>query len=671
VRVAGVWARDGHDWQAAHGLTAAEVRRQDSERRAAGFLPADVAGYLDGGHERYAALWLKAAKGDDARLYVGVTAKRHKADGWGPLFEAKLRSVTLEVFLGLDGTPRYSGVMRKGTPDGIATWDDDEATHADRGLGDGLPVDVSLSFSRQYVEDAWAELLGWLSDSPWAGLYLRSQNPLLPHPERRYAGCFLKSAALDYTVAFGLSPEEQQRRGRELADQGYRPAALSVAAAGEGRTPVTASIWHRPVVPDEVKERLAKRQANAAVALLRLGQGEHVWPLLRHRPDPRLRSYLIHRLSPLGADARAVVKRLAEEPDVTVKRALLLCLEEFGPEQLPAAERDALVPTLLHWYQEAPDPGLHGAAEWLLRRWGQGDKLREIDKELATGKVEGPRHWYVNGQGQTLVLIDGGDFLMGSPRTEAGREGEAEGLVEMQHRRRIGRTFALATKEITVEQFLHFRKDHAYNKTYSPTPEHPVNIVAWYDAVAYCNWLSKKEGIPEDQWCYLPNDQGEFVPGMRMRPHYLSLTGYRLPTEAEWEFACRAGTVTSRYYGETEELLGQYACYTKNSQDKAMFLPASLKPNDLGLFDMLGNGLEWCQDGIFYYPRGVRGEPIADKEHTMDIEYKNGIQDRLRRVLRGGAFADRPRYMRSANRNRYAPAFRSDYIGLRPARTYR
>ena len=75
----------------------------------------------------------------------------------------------------------------------------------------------------------------------------------------------------------------------------------------------------------------------------------------------------------------------------------------------------------------------------------------------------------------------------------------------------------------------------------------------------------------------------------------LKRTGYRLPTEAEWEYACRAGTVTSRYYGVSVELLGKYAWYQANSQDHA-WPGGSLLPNDLGLFDMLGNVFEWVQD---------------------------------------------------------------------------
>ena len=93
---------------------------------------------------------------------------------------------------------------------------------------------------------------------------------------------------------------------------------------------------------DDKREKLAKRQANAAVALLRMNQPEKVWPLLKHCPDPRVRSYLIHRLSPLGADAAAIIKHLDEEPDVTIRRALLLSLGEFSEKELPPAARNSL-----------------------------------------------------------------------------------------------------------------------------------------------------------------------------------------------------------------------------------------------------------------------------------------------------------------------------------------
>ena len=90
---------------------------------------------------------------------------------------------------------------------------------------------------------------------------------------------------------------------------------------------------------DARREVLAKRQANAAVALLRMDQPEKAWPLLRHSPDPRVRTYLIHRLAPLDVDATTIAKRLEEEPDLTARRALLLGLGEFSEKQLPSSER--------------------------------------------------------------------------------------------------------------------------------------------------------------------------------------------------------------------------------------------------------------------------------------------------------------------------------------------
>src|SRR6202043_366575 len=103
------------------------------------------------------------------------------------------------------------------------------------------------------------------------------------------------------------------------------------------------------------------------------------------------------------------------------------------------------------------------------------------------------------------------------------------------------RNYAIAAKEVTVEQFLRFRNDHAYAKHSTPTLDCPVNMVTWYDAVAYCNWLSDQEGLER---CYEPNAQGAYAAGMKMKANYLQLTGYRLPTEAEWEYACRAQALT-------------------------------------------------------------------------------------------------------------------------------
>jgi serine/threonine protein kinase/formylglycine-generating enzyme required for sulfatase activity len=460
---------------------------------------------------------------------------------------------------------------------------------------------------------------------------------------------------------------------------------------------------------DGQRDKLAKQQANAAVALLRMNQPEKVWPLLKHSHDSRVRSYLIHRLSPLGADAGAMLKRFDEEPDISARRALLLSLGEFGDKELPPAARKTFLPKLQDIYRTESDPALHAAAEWLLRTWQQQAWLKQVNDEWAKDKEQRTKHlerirqllgkdnektppqWYVNGQGQTMVVIPGPvEFLMGSPPTEAVRSDE-----EKQHKKRIGRTFSLAAAPVTKEQFLRFWPGFRHNQFMRyPEPTCPIGGIVWYEAAAYCNWLSQQEGISEDQWCYETNAQrlshenvsaglmlllqrhplaaagasSYFLVDRRprvtaLRKNYLSLTGYRLPTEAEMEYATRAGALTSRYYGETEELLPKYAWYFENSRERTWPV-GSLKPNDFGLFDTHGNVYTWCQERYKGYPQS-KSEGEEDKEDIYSINTQEN------RVLRGGSFLNPASNVRCANRGWGVPTDRSFNVGLRPARTYR
>ena len=150
---------------------------------------------------------------------------------------------------------------------------------------------------------------------------------------------------------------------------------------------------------------------------------------------------------------------------------------------------------------------------------------------------------------------------------------------------------------------------------------------------------------------------------MRIPADVLVRTGYRLPTDAEWEYGCRSGTVTGRYYGLTTDLLGKYAWYQANSQERAWSC-GSLLPNDLGLFDMLGNMYEWCQD------RTDAARPMRKGLYYDIIQTSSNIIDKHPRVLRGGTFSLLPALVRSADRYRNLPANRSIFYGFRIARTY-
>jgi formylglycine-generating enzyme required for sulfatase activity len=347
-------------------------------------------------------------------------------------------------------------------------------------------------------------------------------------------------------------------------------------------------------------------------------------------------------------------------PETSMRRALILALGTYGTEGLSPGEREPLIAKLLDLYKTDTDAGIHGAAEWTLRQWKEEPQLTAADQELITLKDRGDRRLLVNSQGQTFALIDGAvEFRMGSPPTEPDRVAASE----LPHRRIIPRRFAVAAKEVTVEQYQEFvkddpRVDRAVNDRFSPDPRGPMNGVSWYHAVAYCNWLSRKEGLLE---CYEPKAPDQYAEGIAIRADALQRTGYRLPTEAEWEYACRSGAGTSRYFGVNVDLLGKYAWYQATSQERA-WLCGSLLPNDLGLFDMLGNVYEGCQERPLVY-RPDRAGTVLD--NLIIQEYIN--TDRL---LRGGTFNFRPALVRSAYRNGGAPSNRSLNVGFRLARTY-
>ena len=182
----------------------------------------------------------------------------------------------------------------------------------------------------------------------------------------------------------------------------------------------------------------------------------------------------------------------------------------------------------------------------------------------------------------------------------------------------------------------------------------------------FCNWLSEREGIPRSQWVY-PSRMDEIRHGMRMPADYLRRTGYRLPTEAEWEYAARAGTTTSRFFGDSDSLLAEYAWYSRNPpkrkgdpvdpNDPQRTNPVGrLKPNPFGLFDVYGNVWEWTQSRVLPYPAGGVHVDIED-DGARRVGFRRPGEARRRISLRGsddalGGARDRGRSSLPAARQR-------------------
>jgi formylglycine-generating enzyme required for sulfatase activity len=525
----------------------------------------------------------------------------------------------------------------------------------------GPPVAAKLVGENPLLIGAWREAFQPVS-SPLAEP-LRAIYGHRDRPEER---------ALAYTLLLKFATQSgNPSRPEDLAelvaeaDPAQFRQVLELLRADRARA--IAHLASKLEKPARFDDMLARRQGRVATALVALGEAERAWPLMKHRDDPSVRTELIHDLSRFGVDPGVVIARLKSEPEVSARRALILALGEFPADRIPASERESVAMLLRRWYHDDPDPGVHGGIDWLLRqRWNQVQELDRIDKELAGPNLPKDRDWYVNGQGQTFAVIRGPvEFRMGStPESDAERETD-----EVQHRRRIDRSFAIATKEVTVAQYARFLNEnpgvvnfleHPQFKLNIPSPDCAMGVVLWYDAASYCNWLSRQEGIAEDQWCY-PKAIG---PDMKIPPDWLERVGYRLPTEAEWEYTCRAGAASARPYGGSEDLLPEFGWFLSNAK-RQMHPAGQKKPNDRGLFDVLGNAYEWSHDAYEPYRTSPDGKPILDA--GVDAEFSENFS----RVLRGGAYIYSASFLRSANRVWLRPAmYRNFENGFRLARTY-
>jgi formylglycine-generating enzyme required for sulfatase activity len=408
----------------------------------------------------------------------------------------------------------------------------------------------------------------------------------------------------------------------------------------------------------EQQDDLVARKAVAAITLLHLDvSGRSVWPLFRQSPNMRLRTHLIHRCADSGVPPEKLIARLRTESDVSVRRAILLALGEY--DELAAAVRNDLRPVLEGLYRGDPDAGVHSAVAWLLRSWGEEDVVRAMDGEPQLSGPITDRKWYVNSEGTTMVIIDHPPvFMMGSPEDEPLRT-----KFDRQHLRKVDRKFAIATTEVTWKQFQRFVADypttnHSHPETYGPDPDGPVLAVSWVHAAKYCRWLSEQEDIPPDRMCFPELDEIEV--GLSLPDDFMERTGYRLPTEGEWECACRAGTVTRRFFGDSDEFLDSYGWHIGNSNDYAWRV-GLLKPNDYGLFDIYGNAWEWCLDRQGSLPTRPAGDPF------LDVAKLIGTKPRM---LRGGSMNSRADALRSAQRDFIdARHDRNHNVGFRIVRT--
>jgi formylglycine-generating enzyme required for sulfatase activity len=258
-----------------------------------------------------------------------------------------------------------------------------------------------------------------------------------------------------------------------------------------------------------------------------------------------------------------------------------------------------------------------------------------------------------NSVGMKLTLIPAGKFLMGSPAAEPERDDN-----EAQHEVTISRPFYLGVYEVTQGQYEKLMGQPRAGGKYNPQnpgarfgpgrgggPDHPMENIRWNHAVEFCRRLT---ALPEEK------KAGRV---------------YRLPTEAEWEYACRAGSTTPFHYGgslssKEANFNGEfpYGGAGKGPYLRRTAKVGSYKPNAWGLYDMHGNVWEWCSDWYDpdYYKKSPKTDPKGPDKGVLPTDYKD-----FYRVVRGGGWVDEARGCRSAYRFRAMPHDGYQIVGFR------
>ncbi len=463
-----------------------------------------------------------------------------------------------------------------------------------------------------------------------------------------------------------------------------------------------------------------QRRANSAVTLLRLGEREKVLPMFDMTDDPEALTQFIFRCRDRGVRVEELLDclRIVSESPVdrhprNIRYALLLALGEYTLSEIPESRHEALLKQLAEAYRNDPRSGVHGAAGWLLRQWGQAEVVRVVDQTAVPYSTD--REWFtlaitvtptappkpkqkpaeekgdkepkseqpVEGDGEkkaegddakpeplppktfyyTFVVFPAGESEIGSVSDEPDRsKGENN---EVRHSVTLTRPFALLDREITMEELIAFRPTYVgYMKQFAAKPSDGGFAANWYDSVSFCRWLGEQSGISEEDQSYSdpeslakddyplePNPSANWAP--RNWPQEVGKPGFRLPTESEWEVASRSGVRTAYGFGSEVGLLGRFGWFQGNS-DEQVHAPRELRPGVRGLFDMHGNLFEWTHDWFGPYKKTAVVDPMVSEGGTS-------------RVTRGGCWINGAALCRTANRNSNAPANRSDYFGLRVA----
>ena len=349
------------------------------------------------------------------------------------------------------------------------------------------------------------------------------------------------------------------------------------------------------MLPSE-RHKVSTRQVNAAALKLTRGDALPIWDLLRSSKIPNTRSGLIEQLIRVDTDPDLVLGEYHRTDDASVQSAMLMILGGLDQEQWNAEQRSTIVQMAKDAFLKSPDAELHSVAHWLLLRLGPENKRwlgEEIDL-LSNQDMPQDFNWTVDSFGQTFIRF-----------------------------RKPKYTLEVATHEVTMEQYQRMPGGRSFPQGMKRQREHPVALTNWYQAVAYCRWLTNQGDMLDEDQCHPGSDEEQAK--YHLYPDYLKRRGYRLLRPEEWTEVCLGNAVTKFAMGYDFRLFDAYARTPKRGsvtlglEDWEDTHPVmTMKPLPTGLFGMYGNVTEWCAER---YPRTNDTRPIRGPDNDVETAW--------------------------------------------------